>query len=72
MAKATYQDLSEELEKVMQDLEQGDLDIDAAVTCYERGLEIVRELETHLKDAQNKVTELKASLVQEIHEVEEA
>jgi exodeoxyribonuclease VII small subunit len=63
MAKQqTYKELSAELDKVMADLEQGDLDIDAAVKCYERGLVIVSELETHLRDAENKVVELKASL----------
>jgi exonuclease VII small subunit len=33
--------------------------------CYERGLQIVRELEAHLKDAENKVIELKASVSEE-------
>ena len=72
MAKAkTYKELSDELAQVMADLEQGDLDIDDAVICYERGLVIVRELEKHLKDAENKVIELKASTVEDIHETEE-
>jgi exodeoxyribonuclease VII small subunit len=56
----TYSELTEELDTVMRELEQGELDIDKAVKCYERGLEIVSELETHLKDAENKVTQLKA------------
>lgn len=69
MAKtATYKDLSAELEQVMHDLEQGDLDIDEAVKCYERGLAIVRELEAHLRDAENKVTQLKSSTLGEIEE----
>lgn len=67
MAKtATYKELSDELEKVMSDLEAGDLDIDEAVKCYERGLAIVKELEAHLKDAENKVTELKSRTLGEI------
>jgi exodeoxyribonuclease VII small subunit len=68
---STYKELSEELDKVMRDLEQGDLDIDEAVKCYERGLAIVRELESHLKEAENKVTELKAATVRDIDETEE-
>lgn len=69
MAKtATYKELSDELQQVMSDLEQGDLDIDEAVRCYERGLAIVRELEVHLKEAENKVTELKTTALDEIEE----
>jgi exodeoxyribonuclease VII small subunit len=69
--KATYKELSDELQQVMSSLEQGDLDIDEAVTCYERGLAIVKELEAHLRDAENKVTELKAATMDTIHEPEE-
>lgn len=63
MAKVSlnYTDLSAELQQVMRKLEQGDLDIDEAVRCYERGLVIVAELEKYLQTAENKVTELKAS-----------
>jgi exodeoxyribonuclease VII small subunit len=69
MAKAlSYTELSEELDKVMADLERGDLDIDEAVRCYERGLQIVRELEDYLKSAENKVTELKAAVLEDDEE----
>ena len=69
MAKQqSYKQLSDELGKVMEELEQGDLDIDQAVVSYERGLQIVRELEAHLKEAENKVIELKASVVDEDEE----
>jgi exodeoxyribonuclease VII small subunit len=67
----SYKELSEELAKVMADLEQGDLDIDDAVGSYERGLRIVKELEAHLKDAENKVVELKASVISDDSEDEE-
>lgn len=69
--QATYKELSEELDRVMADLERGDLDIDEAVKCYERGLAIVKELEAHLQDAENKVTQLKASAVDDIGETED-
>lgn len=64
----TYKELSEELDQAMHDLEQGDLDIDEAVKCYERGLAIVRELEAHLTSAENKVTQLKSSTLGRIEE----
>jgi len=59
MAEHNYKALSDELEQAMAELERGDLDIDQAVECYERGLVIVRQLEDYLKDAENKVIELK-------------
>lgn len=64
----SYAQLSAELHKIMEDLESGDLDIDEAVSCYERGLKLVGELENHLKRAENKVTELKARLLDEEEE----
>ena len=72
MAKqATYKELSSELDMVMADLEGGELDIDEAVKCYERGLAIVRELETYLKEAENKVTVLKNSTAATLDTIEE-
>ncbi|HSH18795.1 MAG TPA: exodeoxyribonuclease VII small subunit [Candidatus Saccharimonadales bacterium] len=67
----SYTELSEELDQVMADLEGGELDIDQAVKCYERGLAIVRQLEAYLKDAENKVTKLKTATLQNIEEIEE-
>ncbi len=61
--KQTYTELSGELQQVMAKLEQGELDIDEAVRCYERGLAIVKQLEDYLQTAENKVTELKASVL---------
>ena len=63
---SSYKQLSEELSSVMAELEQGDLDIDQAVSRYERGLAIVQALELHLKEAENKVAVLKASVVSDI------
>lgn len=63
MAQQTYKELSDELEQAMTELERGDLDIDQAVQCYERGLAIVKQLEHYLKEAENKVIELKASVL---------
>lgn len=69
MAEArSYKDLSEELSRILSDLESGDLDIDEAVRCYERGLAIVRKLEAHLTRAENKVTELKGSVLEDEEE----
>ncbi len=56
----TYQALNDELESVLADLQRDDTDVDTALKQYERGLELVQQLEQHLKNAQNTIVELKA------------
>lgn len=58
--KESYQTLSAELDDILLELQQEDLDVDRAIACYERGLELVKELETYLSTAENRVRELKA------------
>jgi exodeoxyribonuclease VII small subunit len=55
-----YQALKVELESVMAKLQAEDLDVDEALSLYERGLELVQQLENYLKTAENSVQELKA------------
>ncbi|HVV66591.1 MAG TPA: exodeoxyribonuclease VII small subunit [Candidatus Saccharimonadales bacterium] len=57
-----YQELKDELDKILEDLQREDLDVDAALKDYQRGLELVRQLEAYLASAENTVKELKASL----------
>ena len=60
-----YQELSAELEQIMLELTREDLDIDVALKHYERGLHLIKELETYLETAENKVHELKAKFTSE-------
>lgn len=63
MAKSdrpNYQQLANELDGILVELQQTDLDVDAAVKKYERGLELIKELEKYLGEAENKVSQLKA------------
>ncbi|HWB38999.1 MAG TPA: exodeoxyribonuclease VII small subunit [Candidatus Saccharimonadales bacterium] len=55
-----YQTLSAELEEILAKLQSGELDVDAALPAYERGMELVKQLEEYLKTAENKVSQLKA------------
>lgn len=55
----TYQALNDELESILADLQQDDNDVDSALKQYERGLELIRQLEQYLKNAENIVIELK-------------
>ncbi len=58
--KVNYQGLSAELEAILSELQSGELDIDEAVKKYQRGMEIVQELQKYLKEAENKVKKVKA------------
>ena len=58
--KPTYAELKLELDRVLDALQQDDISVDDALKNYERGMELVKELETTLKDAENKITKLKA------------
>jgi exodeoxyribonuclease VII small subunit len=55
-----YQKLSSELQDILNRLDTNDLDVDAAIKQYERGMEIVGQLEDYLKTAENKVKKVKA------------
>lgn len=59
LMKKTYQELNQELEQILNRMQAADLGIDEAVTAYERGMAIVKELETYLADAENKVKKIK-------------
>lgn len=45
----------EELEKLVERLERGDLPLDEALKTFERGIELTRHCQTALKSAQQKV-----------------
>lgn len=58
--EVNYQELKSELDQIMLSLQEEDLDVDKALEHYQRGLELVQQLETYLKDAENKIIEIKA------------
>ena len=59
--KLSYQKLNAELDVILDELQGGELDIDAAVKKYERGMAIVKELQKYLKEAENTVKKVKAN-----------
>ncbi len=59
-SKLSYQELETELRQILEWFESDAFDVDEAVKKYERGLQVVRELETYLAQAENTVRELKA------------
>jgi exodeoxyribonuclease VII small subunit len=67
MAKDTsvdYAALSTELDTILDHLESPDIDIDEAMKQYERGMDILKQLEAHLKTAENKVEKIQADFGQ--------
>jgi exodeoxyribonuclease VII small subunit len=57
----TYQELKAELDDVMAWFSGAgqDLDVDQAIKQYQKGMELVKQLEKQLKAAENKVTKVK-------------
>ena len=53
-----YRTMSDQLEAILGQLEAGDLDVDAAITQYQKGMELVKQLEKQLKVAENKITKV--------------
>ena len=58
--RLNYKSLNAELDEVLSKLQSEDLDVDEAVKLYERGMAITKELEMYLKQAENKVSKIKA------------
>lgn len=58
--KKSYQDLETELQEIIAWFESDNFDVDEAVQKYQRGQELLKELELYLKTAENTVSELKA------------
>jgi exodeoxyribonuclease VII small subunit len=56
-----YRALSDELEAIVQGLQRDDIDVDMAMQKYERGLELVDQLEKYLKSAENRIEKLNSS-----------
>lgn len=57
----SYQELDAELEDITLKLQSSDVDLDEATKLYERALIVLENLETHIKTAKNKVSQLKAA-----------
>lgn len=64
MKNMTYRQLTAELDTILSEMQSGELDIDQAVGLYQRGMEIVGQLSSQLKTAENKITKIKHSFDQ--------
>ena len=51
----TFEQAMAELERVVSQLEHGDVALEASITLYERGAQLKKRCETKLKEAEEKV-----------------
>lgn len=58
IAGMTFEQALAELEKIVQDLERGQLDLEAAITAYERGTHLKLHCEGKLREAQLRVEKI--------------
>ena len=58
IAGMTFEQALAELEKIVQDLERGQLELEAAITAYERGTHLKLHCESKLREAQLRVDKI--------------
>mgnify|MGYP000845026677 FL=1 len=56
MAKANFEDNMENLEKIVTELEKGDLNLDESISKFEEGIKISKQCNKILEDAEKKIT----------------
>jgi exodeoxyribonuclease VII small subunit len=65
MAKAkttrTYRDMSDELADIIAWFESEDIDLDEATAKYEQATKLLGQMESYLKNAENKIHEVSVS-----------
>lgn len=58
MKEINFETSMEQLEKIVQDLEKGDLNLDDSIKKFEEGMKISKECNKILEDAEKKITVL--------------
>ncbi len=58
---SNYQELTNKLQTIMTELQSGEIDLDKSLKKYEEGIKIIKELETQLKSAENKVKKIQTN-----------
>lgn len=56
MAKSNFEDNMENLEKIVTELEKGDLNLDESIAKFEDGIRISKECNKILEEAEKKIT----------------
>lgn len=58
MAKKTYEDNLKELEEIMRQFETNELTLDETLSKYQKALNLIKEMEKTLNEAQGKLIEI--------------
>lgn len=56
MAKVKFENNMENLEKIVSELEKGDLNLDESISKFEEGIKISKECNKILEEAEKKIT----------------
>lgn len=56
MAKSSFEDNMENLEKIVTQLEKGELNLDDSISKFEEGIKISKECNKILEEAEKKIT----------------
>ena len=56
MSNSSFEDNMENLEKIVTELEKGDLNLDESIAKFEEGIKISKECNKILEDAEKKIT----------------
>lgn len=56
MAKSSFEDNMEKLEKIVTELEKGNLNLDDSIAKFEEGIKISKDCNKILEDAEKKIT----------------
>ena len=56
MAKSSFEDNMENLEKIVSELEKGDLNLDESISKFEEGIKISKDCNKILEEAEKKIT----------------
>jgi exodeoxyribonuclease VII small subunit len=57
--KMTFAKTYQELEKIVNWFEQGEVDVEVGIEKFEAGMKLAKELKTYLNETENKIKELK-------------
>ena len=58
MKEINFEESMENLEKIVTELEKGDLNLDDSIKKFEEGMKISKECNTYLENAEKKITVL--------------
>lgn len=58
MKELNFEENMDKLEKIVQELEKGDLNLDDSIKKFEEGMKISKECNKYLEDAEKRITVL--------------